>query len=55
MLLDLGRTLLDKTAEQNRIQSSSEMLQTRKLENCELKIVYDITGDICKAFCEILE
>lgn len=55
MLLDLGRTLLDKTAEHNRIQSSSEMLQTRKLENSELKIVYDLTGDICKAFCEILE
>lgn len=55
MLLNLGRTLLDKTADQNRIQSSSEMLQTRKLENSELKIVYDLTGDICKAFCEILE
>ena len=55
ILLGLGRTLLDKTDEQNRIQSLSEMLQTRKLENSELKIIYDLTGDICKAFCEILE
>ena len=55
ILLDFGRTLLDKTDEQNRIQSQSEMLQTRKLENSELKIIYDLTGDICKAFCEILE
>ena len=54
-LLELGRSLQDKLLEENQRHSESEMLQTRKMENSELKIIYGMTNDICKAFCEMLQ
>lgn len=55
LLLSLGKDLLNKTDKENRLYSTSELLQTRKMENTDLKIIYELTQDICKAFCEILE
>ena len=54
-LLSLGKELMKKTDKENQLHSNSEMLQTRKMENTDLKIIYDLTHDICKAFCAILE
>ena len=54
-LIGLGRSLQEKLLEENQRHSESEMLQTRKMENSELKIIYGMTNDICKAFCEMLE
>ena len=55
LLISFGKDLINKTAKENRLYSTSELLQTRKMENTDLKVIYELTQDICKAFCEMLE
>lgn len=55
LMISLGKDLINKTNKKNRRHSTSELLQTRKMEDTDLKIIYELTQDICKAFCEILE
>ena len=54
VLLDLCNELKEKTSEENQRHSTSEEVQTKKMENSELKKVYKTTNEICTSFYEIL-